>query len=213
MLTIAILGAKCVCSPPLREGYDDIQAIWNGIKNGTFTTLASDHAATCYNHSNGKMKALTHSDNHHPHGHFKDIPNGLPGLETRLPILFSEGVVTGRISPQKFVEITSTNPAKLYGLHTKGTIAPGFDADLTIWHPQEGFKPFKLQNKMLHHNIDYTPFEGMEFKNWPRFTVLRGKVVYREGEIIGKPGEGVFVKRGRSTLPGPRDVWLSEWRP
>ncbi len=95
----------------------------------------------------------------------------------------------------------------------KGTIASGFDADIVIWYPQSSFKPFALTNDMLHHAIDYTPFEGVEFKNWPRYTFVRGKMVFKEGEVIGKMGYGQFVKRGKSLLPGPRDVWLSEWRP
>jgi len=165
------------------------------------------------------MKALGGHDNGHDHSHahhtsrFRDIPNGLPGLETRLPLLFTLGVLTNTITPQKFVELTSSNPAKLYGLSSKGTIAPGYDADITIWHPQASFKPFKLTNDMLHHRIDYTPFEGTEMLNWPRYTLIRGQVVWRDGEIVGKKGFGKFVKRGRSSMPGPRDVWLSEWRP
>ena len=130
-----------------------------------------------------------------------------------MPLLFSGGVLSGRVSPQKFVEVTATNPAKLYGLKKKGTIGPGFDADLTIWYPQESFKPFKLTNEMLHHAIDYTPFEGVEFKNWPRYTLVRGKVVFSHGKVVGEKGYGQFQRRGKSLLAGPRDKWLSEWRP
>jgi dihydropyrimidinase len=109
--------------------------------------------------------------------------------------------------------MTATGPAKLYGLAKKGTIGIGFDADLTIWYPQETFKPFKLTNEMLHHAIDYTPFEGIEFKNWPRYTMVRGKVVFSHGEVVGDLGYGQYQRRTKSTLPGPRDQWLSEWRP
>ena len=204
-------GAKCVCSPPIREDATDQDAIWAGIKNGTFTTLSSDHAPIKFYHPDGKQRGLKHGN--HPQGRFQYIPNGLPGVETRVPLLFSGGVLTGRISPQKFVEVTSTNPAKLYGLTTKGTIAPGFDADLTIWHPQDTFKPFTLTNEMLHHAIDYTPFEGVEFRNWPRYTIIRGKVVFQEGKVIGEMGYGKFQRRSKSLLAGSRDMWLSEWRP
>lgn len=204
-------GAKCVCSPPIREDATDQDAIWAGIKNGTFTTLSSDHAPIKFYHPDGKQRGLKHGN--HPQGRFQYIPNGLPGVETRVPLLFSGGVLAGRISPQRFVELTSTNPAKLYGLAKKGTIAPGFDADLTIWYPQDTFKPFTLTNEMLHHAIDYTPFEGVEFRNWPRYTIVRGKVVFKEGKVIGELGYGKFQRRGRSTLAGPRDKWLSEWRP
>lgn len=200
-----------MCSPPVREDPADQAAIWQGIKNGTFTTLSSDHAPSKYNHPQGKLRGLAHG--HEPHGRFQYIPNGLPGVETRLPLLFTGGVLTGRISPQRFVEVTATNPAKLYGLTNKGTIAPGFDADITIWHKQETFQPFTLTNEMLHHSIDYTPYEGFEFRNWPRYTLVRGKVVFSEGKIVGEMGFGRFIKRGPSLLPGPRDVWQSEWRP
>jgi dihydropyrimidinase len=204
-------GAKCVCSPPIREDPADQDAIWQGIKNGTFTTLSSDHAPIKFSHPQGKQKGLAHGNA--PQGKFQYIPNGLPGVETRVPLLFTGGLLSGRISPQRFVEVTSTAPAKLYGLKKKGTIAPGFDADITIWYPQKSFKPFVLTNEMLHHAIDYTPFEGMEFKNWPRYTLVRGKVVFKEGAVVGEMGYGQFVRRGKSLLPGARDVWLSEWRP
>lgn len=172
--------------------------------------MSSDHAAVNFHHPRGKQKGLEYGNQ--PQGKFQYIPNGLPGLETRLPLLFS-GVLSGRITPQKFVEVTSTNAAKLYGLKKKGSIGPGFDADITIWYPQESFKPFTLTNDMLHHAIDYTPFEGVEFKNWPRHTIVRGKVVFSEGEVVGEMGYGNFIKREKSSLAGPRDVWLSEWRP
>lgn len=201
-------GAKCVCSPPLREDSSDLAAIWQGVQNGTFTTISSDHAPTKYNHPNGKLKGL---HGHEPHGKFKHIPNGLPGLETRLPLLFTGGVLSGRISPQKFVELTSSNPAKLYGLTKKGTLAPGFDADITIWYPQKSFTPFALDNSMLHHDMDYTPFEGFEFKNWPRFTLLRGKMMFAEGKVVGDMSDGKFVRRGKSTLPAPRAAMKTQW--
>ncbi|OQU99766.1 hypothetical protein CLAIMM_05353 [Cladophialophora immunda] len=204
-------GAKCVCSPPIREEPADQDAIWTGIKNGTFTTLSSDHAPIKFDHPQGKLRGLAHGGGEQ--GKFQYIPNGLPGVETRVPLLWSGGVLTGRITPQKFVEVTATNPAKLYGLTNKGTIGPGFDADLTIWYPQDKFKPFKLTNDMLHHAIDYTPFEGIEFKNWPRYTLVRGTVVFKEGEVVGKLGYGKYQRRTKSTLSGPRNEFLSEWRP
>lgn len=111
---------------------------------------------------------------------------------------------------EKFVEVTSTNPAKLYGLYPKkGALIPGSDADITIWYP-EGTKEFMLNNEMLHHNVDYTPYEGRAMKQWPRYTILRGDVVWDRdnGGILGKKGYGQFVKRGASTLAGSRN---EEW--
>lgn len=147
-----------------------------------------------------------------------------------MPSLFCAGVLTGRLSVQKFVELTASNPAKLYGLaDRKGTIAPGYDADLVIWYPtaeqaeamQAGsssrltMKPFQLKNEMLHHDIDYTPFEGMEFTNWPRYTILRGKLVWDRdgGGVIGGKGDGGYLKRGMSTLSRPRGVFVNEFDP
>jgi dihydropyrimidinase len=204
----AFEGAKYVCSPPLREDSSELEAIWRGVQNGTFTTISSDHAPTKYDHPNGKMKGLC---NHGPQGRFKYIPNGLPGLETRLPLLFTGGILSGRISPQKFVELTSSNPAKLYGLKRKGAIAPGYDADLTVWYPQDTFEPFPLTNDMLHHAIDYTPFEGFQFQNWPRYTLLRGKMMFAEGKVVGKMGTGDFVHRSSSLLATRQPVGGVQW--
>ena len=209
-------GAKHVCSPPLRETVKEADAIWKGIANGTFTTLSSDHAASKFFPPGGKRLGLVEG-----HPRFSKIPNGLPGLETRLPLLF-KGVLEGRISITDLVRVACANPAKLYGLKNKGAILPGKDADLCIWYPSEEasastskMKPFELVNDMLHHDIDYTPYEGMRFENWPRYTILRGKLVWdRDGAgLVVTLGEGNFVKRGTSELKGPRGVFVNEWRP
>lgn len=113
-----------------------------------------------------------------------------------------------RLPLQKFVEVTSTNAARLYGLYPKkGTILPGVsDADLTIWYPPGKLGDMTLTNSMLHHSVDYTPFEGKTLNQWPRYTILRGKVVWDRdnGGLVGEKGYGEFVSRGKSTLPGPR---------
>ncbi|GAD99295.1 allantoinase, putative [Paecilomyces variotii No. 5] len=200
-------GAKCVCSPPPRQKTDH-DAIWNGLRNNTFTILSSDHCAFRYNdEETGKRSAIS---TEYPIGRFKYIPNGIPGVETRLPLVWN----AGKLSPQKFVEVTSTNPARLYGLYPqKGALLPGVsDADLIIWYPS--MSPFQLKNELLHHNVDYTPYEGYTMTQWPRYTILRGQVVYDRdnGGVVGEKTYGKFVKRGSSSLPGPRskDAWNVE---
>lgn len=202
-------GAKAVCSPPLRETPAETDAMWRSIANGTATTFSSDHAPSKYHVEGGKRLGLIEGK-----PFFAKIPNGLPGLETRLPLLM-KGVLEGRITIQDFVRVTSNNPAKLYGLPSKGAILPGKDADLCIWYPHGTMKPFELDNSMLHHDIDYTPYEGMSFANWPRFTILRGQLVWERdrGGLVGKMGDGKYIKRTASLLPGPRDVFVNEWRP
>jgi dihydropyrimidinase len=168
--------------------------------------LSSDHCPFFYNDTESGKKSVISPE--YPNGHFKYVPNGCPGVETRLALTLS----ANRLQLQKFVEVTSTNAAKLYGLYPrKGALVPGeSDADLTIWYP-EGMQPFKLSNDMLHHNVDYTPYEGREFKQWPRYTVLRGEVVWDRdhGGVVGKKGYGKFLKRDPSSLAGPRSQ--EEW--
>ena len=202
-------GAKCVCSPPLREKPEDLDSMWTAIANGTFTTFSSDHAATKFGVQGGKRLGLI---NGRPV--FAKIPNGLPGLETRLPLLY-KGVQEGRITINDYVRVASSNAAKLYGLHTKGAIMPGLDADFTIWYPEGKMAPFELTNDMLHHDIDYTPFEGMTFTNWPRFTILRGQTVWDrdQGGFLAKEDQGRYIKRGASSLRGSRNVFVNEWTP
>ncbi|RZM00794.1 MAG: dihydropyrimidinase, partial [Variovorax sp.] len=125
------------------------------------------------------------------------IPNGIPGLETRLPLLWSEGVMTGRMTENRFVELTATGPAKAYGLHPrKGTIAIGSDADLVIWNERE----VALTNAMLHHEVDYTPYEGMTLRAWPGLTLARGEVVWDGTEFHAQPGRGELLACGLPTL-------------
>ncbi len=185
-------GAKCICSPPPRDKANQ-QIIWDGLADGLFTVFSSDHSPYNYDSPEGKK----------PGGEevaFRHIPNGVPGIETRMPLLYSEGVLAGRITPQKFVELTATNPAKTYGLHPrKGTIAIGGDADLVIWDERE----VTLCNSDLHHAVDYTPYEGMQLKAWPGMTLSRGAVVwdgaFHEYGGVGQK-HGQFLKSGAPTL-------------
>ena len=124
---------------------------------------------------------------------FRNIPNGIPGVETRLPILFSEGVVKKRISLDHFAAITATNHARLYGLYPrKGAIAVGADADVTLWDPSLT-KPIRQSD--LHHGSDYTPWEGFEVTGWPVYTILRGITIMKDGQPIGSP-IGQHLERG-----------------
>ncbi|MDO8289166.1 MAG: dihydropyrimidinase, partial [Parvibaculum sp.] len=163
------MGARCVCSPPPRDKRNQ-EIIWRGLADGLFTIFSSDHAPFNFDSPEGKK----------PGGEevtFRHIPNGIPGIETRMPLLYSEGVLGGRITLNRFVELTSTNPAKAYGLHPrKGTIAVGSDADLVIWDE----RTLTLKNTQLHHNVDYTPYEGMTLKAWPAVTLAQGEVVWDE---------------------------------
>ncbi|CAN5793860.1 dihydropyrimidinase [soil metagenome] len=182
-------GAKCVCSPPPRDAANQ-QVIWDGLADGLFTVFSSDHAPYRYDGDDGKHVGGEEVE-------FRHVPNGIPGLETRLPLLFSEGVLAGRLTPQRFVELTSTAPAKAYGLHPrKGTIAIGSDADLVIWD----MKDVTITNAALHHDVDYTPYEGMKLKAWPAYTLLRGEVVWDGKDCLAVQGQGRFLKRGRPTL-------------
>jgi dihydropyrimidinase len=182
-------GARCVCSPPPRDKANQ-EIIWNGLGDGLFTVFSSDHAPFRYEDAQGKK----------PGGQevpFRHIPNGIPGLETRLPLLYSEGVLAGRITLQKFVELTATNPAKAYGLHPrKGTIAVGSDADLVVWDE----RALTIDNAQLHHAVDYTPYQGMGLKAWPGLTLSRGEVVWDGKNFTGTAGRGKFLPCGTPTL-------------
>jgi dihydropyrimidinase len=177
-------GSKCVCSPPPR-GTDNQEHIWTGLSANTFHVLSSDHAAFKYDDVRGKK--LPGADKS-----FRKIPNGVPGVETRLPLLFSEGVNKGRLTLQQFVALSSTNAAKIYGLHPrKGTIAVGSDADLAIWDPE---KEVTIRQSMIHDAMDYTPYEGKTIKGWPVTTLVRGEVVAEAGEFVGAAGRGRFLR-------------------
>ncbi len=177
-------GAKFVCSPPPRDRANQ-EVVWRALANGTFDVFSSDHAPYRFDGPDGKKANGVDTS-------FDKIPNGIPGVETRLPLLFSEGVNGGRISLQRFVALTATNPARIYGLHPrKGTIAVGSDADIAIWDPD---REVTIMNDRLHHNVDYTPYEGIELRGYPTTVLSRGEVVVSEGEIVGEDGRGEFLK-------------------
>lgn len=182
-------GAKYVCSPPPRDAASQA-AIWRGLQDGTFDIFSSDHCPFRFEGEAGK-------DNPRARTSFRWVPNGIPGVETRLPILFSEGVGKGRISLQRFVALTSTNPARLYGLYPqKGSIAIGADADLTLWDPNLT-RPIRQAD--LHHGCDYTPYEGMQITGWPVRTILRGHTIALEGDV-GRDAAGRELNRAASEV-------------
>lgn len=180
-------GAKYIMSPPLRKKENN-EALWEGLKDGTISTVATDHCPFFYE----SEKKPAEND-------FTKCPNGAPGVEVRIPIMFSEGVMKGRISLNKFVEVTSTNPAKIFGIYPKkGEIEIGSDGDLVIIDPN---KEVTLSKKDLHENVDYTPYEGIKLKGYPVITISRGKVIVKDNEFYGNRGYGKFLKREKAVFP------------
>jgi dihydropyrimidinase len=186
-------GAKYVCSPPPRDKASQV-ACWEGLQRGIFSLFSSDHCPFRYDDPQGKLTPKGKTS-------FRWVPNGIPGVETRLPILFSEGVSKGRISLNEFVALTSTNHAKTYGLYPKkGTIAVGADADIAIWDPE---RKETISQTLMHGNTDYTPYEGIAVTGWPVSTMVRGTFVVRDGKLTGKLGGGNYVPRDKSELAKP----------
>ena len=181
-------GAKYVCSPPPRDE-ESQKACWLGLETGVFQTFSSDHCPFRYDDIEGKLTPKGRTS-------FRWVPNGIPGVETRLPILFSEGVGKGRISLNQFVAFSSTNHARMYGLlPRKVAIAVGSDADIAIWDPE---REVTISQSLLHHGADYTPYEGIQVTGWPVMTMVRGRTVTRVGELVGGPAHGQHLTRGHS---------------
>jgi dihydropyrimidinase len=186
-------GAKFMCSPSPRDA-EASAGLWDMIRLGTLDVVSSDHSGWGYMSPVGKRVHGTNAP-------FSDIPNGVPGVGSRLPILFSEGVGKGHIDLCQFVRLTASNPAKLFGLAPrKGTIAPGADADLVLWDPN---KEMTITNEILQHVIDYTPYEGMKVTGWPVATIRRGEVAMRDGKVRAPPGSGAFLPRAPYALIEP----------
>ena len=179
---------KFIFSPPLRKEADE-EALWGGLADGTIQIVGTDHCPFNY----GIEKQRGKDD-------FTACPNGAPGVEERMRILYSEGVIKQRISLGQFVKVTAENPAKAYGLYPKkGAIMPGADADLLIWNP-EGSQI--LTKKDMRSAVDYTIYEGFEIQGMLEKVLLRGKVIVSDNEFLGQKGQGEFVKRHAS---GPID--------
>jgi len=174
-------GAKYVMSPPLRAKEKQDQ-LWRGLAFNDLQAISTDHCPFCMK----EQKELGTDD-------FSKIPNGAPGIETRMSLVYDGGVRTGKISLNRFVELTSTSPAKIFGLFPrKGTIAPGSDADVVVFDPD---KKIRLGVKTLHMRVDYNPYEGREVTGVTDTVISRGKVVIDGGKFVGKAGAGSFLRR------------------
>ncbi len=180
-------GAMFCCSPPPRDRAAQ-EALWRGLADGTFQVFSSDHAPYRFDET-GKLS-------NGPDAPFNEIANGVPGIEVRMPLLFSEGVLKGRIDIHRFVELTSTRPAKIYGMFPqKGSISIGADADLVIW---DADGEVVVESAKLHDNVGYTPYEGRKVKGWPLTVLSRGRVVVDGGELHVERGSGEFVAREKT---------------
>ena len=174
-------GAKYVMSPPLRAKGNE-EKLWRGLAGNDLQAVSTGHCPFCMK----EQKELGRGD-------FSRIPNGAPGIETRMSLLYDGGVRTGRIPLNRFVELTSTSPAKIFGLFPKkGTIAPGSDADLVIFDPE---KKHVLSARTHHMRVDYNPYEGREVTGKAETVLSRGRVIIDNGQFVGKPGAGSFLKR------------------
>jgi dihydropyrimidinase len=188
-------GAKWICSPPMRKEIDN-QRIWQGLEENTIQTIGTDHCPFFYDGTKpityeGQEisipgKELGASD-------FTKIPNGLPGVADRMAILWTEGVVKGRITPNQFVAYTSTNPARIFGLYPrKGCLEPGSDADIVIWDPN---KELKYGVAIAHQRTDYNLYEGWQLQGYPEKVFLRGECIVDGDQWLGKRGQGQFLMR------------------
>ena len=193
-------GIKWICSPPLRTKADQ-EALWSALALGDLQFVSSDHAPYRPDAS-GKLKAG-------PNPNFKQVANGMPGLELRLPLLFDAMISQGRFDLQRFVAWTATEPARMYGLHPKkGTIAIGMDADVAVWDPK---KKTKLTDEGVHDRTGYTPYVGRTITGWPVSTIRRGEVLVEGGKLLAKAGSGKFLPRAAGPAAKPLGRLSSEF--
>ena len=193
-------GAKWICSPPMRSKEDNAR-IWEGLSEGVLQTIGTDHCPFFYDGTKPIVyegseiaipgKELGRDD-------FTRIPNGLPGIQDRMPVLWTYGVRAGKITANQFVAYMSTNPAKIFGLYPrKGALVPGADADVVIWDPD---KKVKYGVAMSHQRTDYNLYEGWELVGYPEKVFLRGKLIVDGDQWKGRRGDGRFLKRGEGKV-------------
>ena len=189
-------GAKWICSPPMRTEIDNAR-LWEGIADGTIQTIGTDHCPFFFDGTQaieyeGQQVAIAGKEL--GADDFTKIPNGLPGVGDRLPIMWTYGVRAGKMTPNQFVALNATNPAKIFGLYPrKGTLLPGSDADIVIWDPE---KKVKYGVAHAQHRTDYNLYEGWELVGYPEKVFLRGELIVDGEQWLGKRGGGQFLKRG-----------------
>ncbi|MBV8475482.1 MAG: dihydropyrimidinase [Acidobacteria bacterium] len=180
-------GAKYVFTPPLREKWHQ-EKLWTGLQRDHLQVVSTDHCPFCFK----EQKELGRDD-------FTKIPNGGPGIEHRMSLIYSGGVAAGRFSVNRFVELVSTTPAKLFGLYPrKGTIAAGSDADLVIFDPK---RKHTISAKTHHMRVDYSMFEGIEVTGMPQAVLSRGQILLQAEKFLGRPGSGQFLRRSLYSEP------------
>ncbi|HEX9617240.1 MAG TPA: dihydropyrimidinase [Anaerolineales bacterium] len=188
-------GAKWICSPPVRTLEDNL-ALWKGLEDGTLQTVGTDHCPFFFDGSRPILyegKSISIPGKELGQGDFTRIPNGLPGVGDRLPVLWTYGVRAGRITPNQFVSLTSTNAARIFGLYPrKGALLPGSDADLVIWDPE---RRVRYGTAHAHHRTDYNLFEGWELVGFPEKVFLRGHLIVDGEQWLGRAGDGKFLHR------------------
>jgi dihydropyrimidinase len=188
-------GAKWICSPPMRTPEDNA-ALWEGLAEEQIQTVATDHCPFFYDGTQSieyEGEAISIPGKELGKDDFTKIPNGLPGVGDRMPVLWTHGVGKGRISPSRFVALTSTNPARIFGLYPqKGAILPGSDADIVIWDPD---KEVTYGTALAHHRTDYNLYEGWKLRGFPEKVFLRGRLIVDGDQWLGEAGIGRFLKR------------------
>lgn len=188
-------GVKWICSPPVRT-YADNQRLWEGLESNTIQVVSTDHCAFFYDGTTpieyeGEKVAIPGKEL--GRGDFSKIPNGLPGVGDRMPVLWTEGVGSGRLTPNQFVALHCTNPARIFGLYPqKGALIPGADADIAIWHPN---REISYGVETAHHRTDYNLYEGWHLQGFPVMVFLRGKKIVDGDTWLGKPGMGRYLHR------------------